>query len=189
MKKIKIISLIIAFSLILISCKNGKFPKLPGADARKVSYDSKERVRKNLEEGKGFRLMDAVSNGNQGDFSFASSNELWRASLDIIGFMPLASANYSGGILVTDWYSENQNSKDSVKISIRFLTNEIRSDSMDIKVFYRNCEDINNCKIFEKGGNLESELKSEILKKAAIYEKQRKDKDFRPYTGLKNERN
>jgi hypothetical protein len=60
---------------------------------------------------------------------------------------------------------------------------------MDIKVFYRNCEDINNCKIFEKGGNLESELKSEILKKAAIYEKQRKDKDFRPYTGLKNERN
>ena len=70
-----------------------------------------------------------------GVFDFASSNELWRASLDVIDFMPLASVNYSGGIIITDWYSENQNPNESIKISIRFLTNEIRSDALDIKIF------------------------------------------------------
>ena len=75
---------------------------------------------------------------------------LWRASLDIIDFMPLTSANYSGGIIITDWYSENQNSNESIKISIRFLTNEIRSDALDIKIFYRKCViTFINCKIVE----------------------------------------
>ena len=74
-----------------------------------------------------------------GDFEFASSNELWRASLDVIDFMPLASANYSGGILITDWYSE-KNPNESIKITIRFLTNEIRSDALDIKIFNKKCK-------------------------------------------------
>ena len=74
-----------------------------------------------------------------GTFEFASSNELWRASLDTIDFMPLASVNYSGGIIITDWYSTDQNSNESIKISIRFLTNEIRSDALDIKVFNKKC--------------------------------------------------
>ena len=71
-----------------------------------------------------------------GEFEFASSNPLWRASLDIIDFMPLATANYSGGIIVTDWYSDDVNSNESIKLSIRFLTNEIRSDAIDLKIFY-----------------------------------------------------
>ena len=54
--------------------------------------------------------------------------------------MPLASVNYSGGIIITDWYSDNQNSNESIKISIRFLTNEIRSDALDIKIFYKKCK-------------------------------------------------
>ena len=121
----------VTISLILNSCGG----KIPGADARKVSPDPKERVKKNLEEGKGFRLSESFGGNNSGTFEFATSNELWRASLDIIDFMPLASANYGGGILVTDWYSEDANSNESIKISIRFLTNEIRSDSLDIKLF------------------------------------------------------
>jgi hypothetical protein len=40
-----------------------------------------------------------------------------------------------GGIIISDWYSNDENSNESVKISIRFLTNEIRSDALDIKVF------------------------------------------------------
>ena len=157
--------------------------KLPGADARKVSTDPKERVKKNIEEGRGFRLMDKM-NGNKGTgiFEFASSNGLWRASLDIIDFMPLASVNYSGGIIVTDWYSTNSDDN-SIKISIRFLTNEVRSDALDIKVFNRNCKIQSNCIISEKSGNLTKELKSKILKTAAIYEKERKDKNFKPYKG------
>ena len=151
-------------------------------DARKTSPNPKERVKKNLEDGRGFRLSDATSKlkGN-GNFEFASSNELWRASLDIIDFMPLASVNYSGGIIITDWYSTDQTSNESIKISIRFLSNEVRADALDIKVFNKKCLTQLNCVVSEKKGNLIPELTKKILKTAAIYEKQKKDKNFKPY--------
>ena len=75
-----------------------------------------ETVKKNIEEGRGWRLMGAVGNKG-GIFDFASSHPLWQATLDTIDFMPLVSANYSGGIIITDWYSEN-NSNQSIKINI-----------------------------------------------------------------------
>ena len=178
MNKIKLTIFCIILSIILGAC-NGK---IPGADARKVSYDPKERVKKNLEEGRGFRLDDAFSNKGSGNFEFASSNELWRASLDTIDFIPIATANYSGGILITDWYSENDQNNESIKISIRFLTNEVRSDALDIKVFYKKCETVVNCVISQKKGNLRTELTKQILKKAAVYKKQTKVKNFRLYT-------
>ena len=166
----------VLISLFLFSCKAIK--NLPGADARKYSYDEKERVKKNLEEGRGFRLNKATISGMTGGgaFDFASSNELWKASLDVIDFMPLSSVNYSGGIIITDWYSENQNPNESVKITIRFLTNEVRSDALDIKIFNRKCLDnLLNCKFTQTDGILVTELKKEILKKAALY-KENKDK-------------
>ena len=175
MSKIKTISILLLFGFALIALNS-----CGGADARKVSPDPKERVKKNLEEGKGFRLMDAVRNEKGGNFLFASANELWRASLDTIDFMPLASVNYSGGIIVTDWYSDGNNDE-ALKISIRFLTNEVRSDALDIKVFYKKCKDIINCKITEKTGTLITELKKKILSKAAVYKKENKNKNFRPY--------
>ena len=95
-----------------------------------------------------------------GVFEFATSNELWRASLDTIDFMPLASVNYSGGIIITDWYSNDQNSNESIKISIRFLTNEIRSDALDIKVFTRKCSENLNCKTYETSESLVPEPKT-----------------------------
>ena len=125
--------------------------------------------------------MNMNKNQGSGTFEFASSNELWRASLDTIDFMPLASVNYSGGIIITDWYSTNQNSNESIKISIRFLTNEIRADALDIKIFNRVCTAQINCKISEKTGTLIPELKNKILKTAAVYNKQNKDKNFKPY--------
>ena len=98
---------------------------------------------------------------------------MWRASLDIIEFMPLSSVNYSVGIIITDWYSENSSPNESIKISIRFLTNEIRSDALDIKVFNRKCENnLLNCQFIESSGVLVTELKKEILKKAAFYKKE-----------------
>ena len=179
MNKIRAVIFCVFLSLLLNAC-NGK---IPGADARKVPFDPKERVKKNLEEGRGFRLDKAFGNNSKGgDFEFASSNELWRASLDTIDFIPIATANYSGGILITDWYSSDENSSESIKISIRFLTNEVRSDALDIKVFYKKCKTIENCVISQKKGNLRAELTKEILKKAAIYKKQNKDKNFKPYT-------
>ena len=179
MFKTKIITIIVllGFSLITLnSCSK--------TDARKVSPNPKDRVKQNLEEGKGFRLDDALRGGNKkgGDFLFASANELWRASLDTIDFMPLASVNYSGGVIITDWYSDGS-SDEALKISIRFLTNEVRSDALDIKVFYKKCRDILNCKIVEKSGSLVTELKKKILSKATEYKKENKDKKFRPYKG------
>jgi hypothetical protein len=174
------ILLSIILVVFLTSCKNGK---LPGGDARKFPDDPKLRVKKNLEEGRGFRLNDAVGNLRGGGvFEFASSNELWRASLDVIDFMPLISANYSGGIIITDWYSDDANSNESLKITIRFLTNEIRSDAIDVKVHNKVCSnDLAKCKIIETDGVLVTEIKKKILKQAAIYEKQKKDKNFKPY--------
>ena len=165
--------------LILNSCAGG----LPGGDARKNPPDPKERVKKNLESGKGFRLDNAFGGKKGGDFEFASSNELWRASLDILDFIPLVSANYSGGIIITDWYSTDENSNDSIKISIRFLTNEIRSDALSIKVFNKKCLPGSNCVTSEKQGNIITELKSKILKTAALYAAEKKLKDFKPYKG------
>ena len=96
--------------------------------------------------------------------------------------MLLVSANYSGGIIITDWYSEN-NKNESIKISIRFLTNEIRSDALDIKIFYKQCLENINCKIVERSGSLAAEIKKKILNKAARYAKQNKDKNYKPYAG------
>ena len=170
MKQIKSSLVLISIFFLLFGCKGGK---LPGSDARKIPYDPKERVKRNLEQGKGFRL-DNTLGGNKrgGNFEFASSNELWRASLDTIDFMPLSSVNYSGGIIITDWYSDSTSSNESIKISIRFLTNEIRSDALDIKVFNRKCSDaFQNCVIEEIDGSIVPELKKKILKTAALYKK------------------
>ena len=177
--KLTISLIILVFSLN--SC-GGKF----GSDARKYPPNPEERVKKNIEDGRGFRLMDSMKKGS-GNFEFASSNPLWRASLDTIDFMPLASVNYSGGIIITDWYAANT-TNESIKISIRFLTNEIRSDALAIKVFNKKCDTSMNCKTSETTGNLILELKTKILKTAAIYEKQIKSKNFKEYQGLKDNR-
>ena len=177
MINLKIISLILGLSFLLSSCQLAKM----GGDAKENPPDPRLRVKKNLEEGKGFRLMDMTNKSGGGTFEFASSNELWRASLDTIDFIPLASVNYSGGLIITDWYSANDDTNEQLKISIRFLTNEIRSDAVSIKVFTKKCDLENKCKITEESENLVKELTREILKKATLYEKENPDKKTKPY--------
>jgi hypothetical protein len=174
MTSLKNLVFFISTILILNSCGG----KLPGADAKKYPPNPKERVKNNLEQGRGFRL-DTMTKSKGGKFDFASSNELWRATLDIIDFMPLTSANYSGGIIITDWYSKNQ-SDEAIKITIRFLSNEVRSDALDIKIFYKKCNSDSQCSVTEKRGEINKELKKEILKAAAVYSEQTKDKNFKP---------
>ena len=167
-KFIKLILFLSIFPFCLYSCS--------GVDAKKYPPNPELRVKKNMEEGRGFRLMDKVKTGKSTNFEFASSNELWRASLDTLEFMPLALANYSGGIIVTDWYSEGADNNESIKISIRFLSNEIRSDALKIKVFYKNCSMQNNCEVTDRSSQLSEDLSKKILTQAAIYEKQDKSK-------------
>ena len=172
-KIIKILSFVTLFGYLQYGC-NGK---LPGGDARKFPDDQKLRVKKNLEEGRGFKINDMLKSGSKaGVFEFASSNKLWRASLDVIDFMPLASVNYSGGIIITDWYTNERSQNESIKISIRFLTNEIRSDALDIKIFTRKCkETLINCKYIDTNKSLVAELKKEILKRATNYQIEEKE--------------
>mgnify|MGYP006235730687 FL=1 len=127
LKRKIIILLFISLFLTQSACQALKPKKVSAKD---FPPDPRARVEKNLNEGKGFRFMGNPKTGT--NYEFASSNPLWRAALDTLDFMPLVSANYSGGIVVTDWYSENSSPNESVKISIRFLTNEIRSDALDI---------------------------------------------------------
>ena len=171
-KSLKILVFTLILPIFLISCTgpDGKF-KLPGGDARKTPADPKKRIEQNLKEGRGFRLSGEdgfLSNKARGGvFEFASSNELWRASLDTIDFMPLASVNYSGGIIITDWYSDESSTNESVKISIRFLTNEVRTDALDIKVFYKQCNQVTSCKVIQKDGPLVAELKKQIVQESS----------------------
>ena len=184
-KKIINIAYFLTFgALFLSSCA-----PFNSVDAKKYPPNPELRVKKNMEEGRGFRLMDMVDKSKGTNYEFASSHELWRASLDAIDFMPLVSVNYSGGLIITDWYSGGQNSNENIKISIRFLTNEIRSDALDIKIFKKNCTEINKCTItLQDNSEITKELKKKILKTAKIYEVQKKDKNFKPYktTNLEN---
>tara|TARA_B100000579_G_C22479467_1_gene687234 strand:- start:96 stop:599 length:504 start_codon:yes stop_codon:yes gene_type:complete len=164
--------------MFLSSCDALKYRPV---DAKEYPPEPEKRVRKNLEEGKGFRyFFDDDKKG--GTFDFASSNPLWRASLETINFLPLMSANYSGGIIISDWYSGNSNDQ-SIKITIRFLSNEIRADALEIKVFSKKCGIQSNCKITENNGQIVKDIKKKILKKAAIYEKEFTKKNKKKYLG------
>ena len=187
-------NIVILFSIIVLltqsACEAFKYKKVSAKD---VPPNVRDRVKKNMEEGKGFRLMNQLKKGN--NYDFASSNPLWRATLDTLDFMPLVSANYSGGIVVTDWYSENNTPNESVKISVRFLTNEIRSDALDINIFLKKCsENLINCSISKNNTDLVADLNLNILKKATKYEKEiiAKYKKENPYEigdASKNRRN
>ena len=170
---------ILIFLTLSISLNSCEALKYKPTKAGEVPVNVKDRVKKNIEEGKGFRIMGGNKKG--GTFDFASSNELWRATLDTIDFMPLVSANYSGGIIITDWYNDSSSTGQSVKISVRFLTNEVRSDALDVKIFTKNCDTTVDCKITEDKGTLVLEITKSILKKAALYAKQNKEKNKSKY--------
>ena len=175
--------IVILFSIIVLLAQSACGPfKYKKVSAKDVPPNARDRVKKNMEEGKGFRLMNQMNKGT--NYEFASSNPLWRATLDTLDFMPLVSANYSGGIVVTDWYSENNTPTESVKISIRFLTNEIRSDALDINVFLKKCsENLTNCSISKNNNDIVADLNLNILKKATKYNRDiiEKNKKENPY--------
>ena len=174
----KSIFLVLTALIFLTSCEALKYRPV---DAKEYPPEPEKRVKKNLEEGKGFRLFgDDDKKG--GNFEFASSNPLWRAALETIDFLPLMSANYSGGIIISDWYSANSNNE-SIKITIRFLSNEIRADALEIKLFSKKCGIQSNCKITENNGQIVKDIKKKILKKAVIYEKEFIKKNKKKYLG------
>tara|TARA_B110001450_G_C17492249_1_gene428834 strand:+ start:230 stop:808 length:579 start_codon:yes stop_codon:yes gene_type:complete len=161
-------------------CSNNFFRK---ADIKDTPVNVDDRVKKNIAEGRGIRFGKGSSSG--GTFDFASSNELWRASMDVLNFVPFSNASYSGGILITEWFdgnSNDQNEKRDLKITVRFLSNEIRADALDISVHERIC--LSNgagCNVNKIVSNIEPEIKLAILKRAAILEKGLFSKNAKEY--------
>ena len=168
-KFFNILFIFLASIFLLFSCGQ-KF-----GDARKNPTNALERARKNVEEGRATSLGGLI--GNRGtNYEFSSSNPLWRASLEILDFLPLNTVDYSGGMIISDWYSDSSNNE-SLKITIRFLSNEVRSESVKIIVHKKNCSSNQNCKIvLMNNSTLVNELRSSIMRKAAILEKDTKKK-------------
>jgi hypothetical protein len=165
----KIISI---FSIIIFIAGCGsKF-----GDARKTPTNALERARKNVEEGRGAGLGDLLGRGGNTSYEFSSSNPMWRASLETLDFLPLNTVDYSGGMIISDWYSDNS-ANDSLKITIRFLSNEVRSDSLKIIVHQKNCTANQNCRVkLMESSTIINELRSTIVRKAAVLEKEAKTK-------------
>ena len=145
------------------------------SDARKVSPNADERVRKNLEDGRGITL-GGLGSGSKTTYQFASSNPMWRATLEILDFLPLSNVDYSGGIVTTDWYNDGTSADESIKITVRFLTNEIRADGIKIIVHKKNCSVQQTCTVKKITSTLERELQLAILKKAVVFDKGDKGK-------------
>ena len=152
-------------------------------DLRKIPGDPKGKRERNIREGRGFRVMGMIENKGSGNFQFASSNEMWRATLDLLDFTPLSNVDYYGGIIITDWFSENSD-QDPIKISVRFLSNEIRADGLKVIIYKKICKknDKNDCKTIKDDTTLGQEIKLAILKKAAIIEKSGISKGQKEYT-------
>jgi hypothetical protein len=167
----KTIIVIIISSLFLVSCGIYK-----PVDARKQPAQAKDRAKKNIAEGRGVSIGSVLNRGGGGSFEFSSSNPLWRASLEILDFMPLATVDYSGGVIITDWYNDSSNANEYIKITLRFLSNEIRSDSVKVIVHSKVCSNQNNCKINEQKSRISEELVSSILTKASLIKKETKKK-------------
>ena len=170
--------------LILSSCSSNIFRR---ADVKDTPINVNERVKKNIEEGRGIRFGKGSSNG--GTFDFASSNELWRASMDVLDFVPFSNASYSGGVLITEWFdgnSNDQSEKRDLKITVRFLTNEIRSDALAISIHERKCQSNGtSCSVNKINSELEPEISLAILKRAAILKKDQFSKNVKAYRSKK----
>tara|TARA_B100001250_G_scaffold278455_1_gene240876 strand:+ start:31 stop:609 length:579 start_codon:yes stop_codon:yes gene_type:complete len=168
--------------LLTSSCKN----LFRWTDANEVPVNANERVQKNLEEGRGIQFGIGKNRGTGGTFDFASSNELWRASIEVLDFVSFTNASYSGGIIITDWFAGNKNSTDNknlreLKITVRFLSNEIRADGIEVIIHEKICErkDVTNCKIKKIKSNIQNEVKLAILKKAAVLKNESNKKNLK----------
>ena len=180
MKKTSLLQkLLFLFLILTFLSECGIYRK---TDSRKIPVNVNDRVQKNLEEGR--RIKFGNPGMKSGQFGFATSNEMWRATIEILDFIPLNNADYGGGIIITDWYSENNNDSESLKIMIRFLSNEVRADGLKVTVYKKKCKlnsGLLNCATQVDKSEIGQELKLAILKKAAIYKTEKQEKEAKEF--------
>jgi len=176
-KMMKFIKIILFTTLLLNILGCGLYKPV---DARKTSPKASDRAEKNIQEGRGYKLFKGDKNKG-GVFEFASSNAMWRASIKLLEFTPLSNVDYSGGIIITDWFSGEKKENVYTKITVKFLSNEVRADGINIIVYKKVCDELNKCKTSKVESPLADEIKLAILKEAALIEKNEltKQPDFK----------
>ena len=168
---IKIIAYFFLFSL-LISCGKGFFKKV---DTRKVPISGPERAKKNVKEGRGVGIGSMIGGNKSTTYEFSTSNPMWRATLDILDFLPLSTVDYSGGVIISEWYTDDTNKNQALKITVRFLSNEVQTNSLKISVHRKKCSVDQTCNVELFKSRIQEELVASILRGAAILQKQTKN--------------
>ena len=165
-KTLKILIIILFLFPSLNSCDVFRYTSSKDTPVRGI-----DRATKNVQEGRGVNLRGLGGSGRGTTYEFSTSNPLWRASLETLDFLPMATVDYSGGMIITDWYTDNNSNDESIKISVRFLSNEIASSSLKIIVHKKKC--INNSCSTEilSNSKISEELRSTILKSAIRIDK------------------
>ena len=170
----KLSKILLIFFLIFSLQQCGVLKRNPNTSAENIPTNAMERAKLNVKEGRGISIGSALKRGKSTTYNFNTSNPMWKASLDTLDFLPLSTVDYYGGVVITDWYNNNKNTNESLKITVRFLSNEVRSDSLKITVHQRKCSANLNCTVNVLNSKIKQELKSTIIKKAALIEKNRK---------------
>lgn len=165
LKLFKFHHLIIICSLVVSSC--AKEVQTTDEDGniitrkKRIEPNVNKRAEQARDEGGG--IFNSAMN-RQTTFDFATSNVLWRATLESIDFIPLNNVDYSGGVIVSDWYS-TENSNDSIKLTVRFLSSDLKASSVKVINHKKICKN-NSCKIIKGGSDLNARIKNNILKLA-----------------------
>lgn len=177
-KFFKAFSILFICLSILSSC--GSVKKLNDlrkpVDLRKEPLDPDERAKRNIAEGRGISIKNLGGSGKT-TYEFSTSNPMWRATLESLDFLPLSTVDYSGGLIISDWYSDGSKENESLKITVRFLSNEVRSNSLKIQVHQRQCFTDNRCSTKLIKSQIGEELAKVILSKAATLEKSKDQKN------------
>ena len=145
-----------------------------------IDPNPERRAAKIRDEGGGiFGDINKIGKGSGGtNFEFATSNVLWRATLKSLDFLPLANVDYVGGIIVYDWYSDDRNPQEQIKVSIQFLSNELRTDAIKINANKRICDSSNKCQNLSVDKKFSDSIKENIitLARSLKIEETKKDK-------------
>ena len=163
-------------TILFVGCFLTSCVKFKYSDARENPVRGEDRARKNVEEGRGITL-GGLRDGGKTTYEFNTSNPLWRASMETLDFLPLSTVDYSGGIIISDWYSSNEGGNESIKISVRFLSNEVATENLKIIIHKKVCSNNTNCKVsLLSNSKIKEELHTAIIRKAAILDKESKVK-------------
>ena len=159
-----ILTLITALILSNCSSKKPQDQDIVEAIGKKTNERPKSLKEKVMSSDTGFVFGGAKKEEGA---AFAANNILWRATLKSLDFVPLSSADFAGGVIITDWYSPSESTSSSIKITVKFLSNSLSSGSLEVDSYEKNCK-INsfNCSVKKSSSDFNLQIKERILSSA-----------------------